>query len=195
MIEYSNNFNDSILSDTTRLSVYDEDCIAKLKKENEDQSRKIIWLNLKIDEMEKKQVQLPERYIINKDATILFWKNGEKTVVKRCAEDVFNPRLAFLTAFFQHYVDMSKNKANKYLANLQVEVAPEPKQKPKHIKEETKFNVGDIVEVTKSDKYSKKGWKGKIVYVTTNDVKVDYTNGQSWWILKDKIKLIKEENR
>ena len=83
----------------------------------------------------KEKVELPERYIINKNACILFWQNGEKTVVKRCADDEFNPRLAFLTAFFQHYVNMSKNKANKYLASLQVKVEKEePKQKSKHIK-------------------------------------------------------------
>ncbi len=87
-------------------------------------------------------VPLPERYIINENATILFWENGEKTVVKRCADDEFNPRLAFLTAFFQHYCGMSKNKANKYLANLLVEIKEEkPKHKPKHIKEENKKYV------------------------------------------------------
>ena len=70
---------------------------------------------------EKIKVDLPERYIINENATILFWKNGEKTIVKKCEEDLFNPRLAFLTAFFQHYCGMSKNKANKYLASLEIE--------------------------------------------------------------------------
>lgn len=70
---------------------------------------------------EKNKVDLPERYIINENATILFWKNGEKTIVKKCEEDLFNPRLAFLTAFFQHYCGMSKNKANKYLASLEIE--------------------------------------------------------------------------
>ena len=34
--------------------------------------------------------QLPERYIINKGATILFWKDGTKTVVKRTKEDEYN---------------------------------------------------------------------------------------------------------
>lgn len=101
----------------------------------------------------KEKVELPKHYIINKNATILFWRNGEKTVVKRCADDEFNPRLAFLTAFFQHYVDMSKNKANKYLANLQVEEVKEPKQKPKHMKEETEFKVGDRVEVIEGDNW------------------------------------------
>lgn len=49
------------------------------------------------------KVELPERYIINDGATILFWKNGEKTVVKKAKDDEFNPRLAFLTAFWQRY--------------------------------------------------------------------------------------------
>lgn len=74
-------------------------------------------------------VDLPERYIINDGATILFWKNGDKTIVKRAKDDEFNPRLAFLTAFFQRYSGMSKNKANKYLASLQVEEPKENKTK------------------------------------------------------------------
>lgn len=67
------------------------------------------------------KIDMPEKYIINENATILFWKNGDKTVVRRCEDDEFNPRLAFLTALFQHYSGMSKNKANKYLASLEVE--------------------------------------------------------------------------
>lgn len=105
---------------------------------------KIKELSKKIHELEnKKEVDLPERYIINDGATILFWRNGEKTVVKRASDDEFNPRLAFLTAFFQHYCGMSKNKANKYLANLEIEENSEKtiskeknKKKPKHMKED-----------------------------------------------------------
>lgn len=88
---------------------------------------------------EKGNLELLTRYIINQDATILFWKDGTKTVVKRCKDDEFNPRLAFLTAFFQKYCGMSKNKANKYLANLQVEETKNTKEKeykPKRMKEE-----------------------------------------------------------
>ena len=85
----------------------------------------------------KNDVNLPERYIINKNATILFWKDKTKTIVKRCENDEFNPRLAFLTAFFQKYCGMSKNKANKYLASLQVEEEKtKENRKPKHMKEE-----------------------------------------------------------
>ena len=84
------------------------------------EERKIKELSKKIEEL-KKTVKLPERYIINQNATILFWENGEKTVVKRANDDTFNPRLAYLTAFFQHYCGMTKNKANKFLATLEVE--------------------------------------------------------------------------
>lgn len=88
----------------------------------------------------QKEVPMPKKYIINHGATVLMWDNGEKTVVKRCADDEFNKRLGFLTAFFQHYSGMSKNKANKFLAELEVE--DEEKEeikavkavKPKHMK-------------------------------------------------------------
>ena len=139
----------------------------------------------------KATVPLPERYIINKNATILFWENGEKTVVKRCADDEFNPRLAFLTAFFQHYVDMSKNKANKYLANLQVEVKKEePKQKPKHMKEKMKFKIGDKAIVIET------GTIVKIIGIDSSRTLLPYlgkyNDGHSVWFGKNELKPIKE---
>lgn len=71
---------------------------------------------IKIDE-----TNLPKRYIINKDATILFWNDGTKTVVKRSKNDTYDKRLGFLIAYFQKNCGMSKNKANKYLDNLEEE--------------------------------------------------------------------------
>jgi hypothetical protein len=64
---------------------------------------------------------LPTHYILTKKATILFWDEDDKddkTVVKRCDEDRHNPRLAFLTAYFQKHSGLSKNQANRYLSNL-----------------------------------------------------------------------------
>lgn len=96
--------------------------ITKLINDTIKELNEQLKANIGIDTSKQKiTVPLPERYIINENACILFWENGEKTVVKRCADDVFNPRLAFLTAFFQHYINFSKSKANKYLANLKVE--------------------------------------------------------------------------
>lgn len=148
------------------------------------------------------KVDMPERYIINENATILFWKNRDKTVVKRCEEDEFNPRLAFLTAFFQHYCGMSKNKANKYLAGLEIEKKEEKEQyKPKHMKE--KFKIGDRV-------YHSLYGAGKIIDINSNnetlvefkkehvDLHSGFGKGKEnhcWWCNKDNIAfdLTKEE--
>ncbi len=145
--------------------------------------------NIGIDTNKPKiKVPLPARYIINENACILFWKDEEKTVVKRCADDAFNPRLAFLTAFFQHYVDMSKNKANKYLASLQVEV--EKENKPKHMKEETEIKIGDRARVIN---------KGKIVEIADIHKNSNlpylgvYEDGNTEWFERNEIELIKEE--
>lgn len=134
-----------------------------------------------LEELVKEQaVDLPERYIINKNATILFWKDGEKTVVRRCEDDEFNPRLAFLTAFFQHYCGMSKNKANKYLASLEVEEEKKEAVKESEWKSANeKLNIGDKVKVRSDLKCGKyygglyfnpemKFYKGKIVTISEN---------------------------
>ena len=62
--------------------------------------------------------ELPKKYIINKNAIILFWKDGTKTIIKRNKEDKHDKKLGFLIAFFQKYSGLSKNQANKYLDNL-----------------------------------------------------------------------------
>ena len=62
--------------------------------------------------------KLPKRYIINKNATILFWDDGTKTIVKLSKDDKYDKKLGFLTAYFQKNSGLSKNQANKYLDNL-----------------------------------------------------------------------------
>ena len=124
---------------------YLEEKIDKLKKERNELLSQLCQTENRFRTLQK-EVELPEQYIINKNATILFWKNGKKTIVKRASDDEFNARLGFLTAFFQHYCGMSKNKANKYLANLQVE-GKEDDNKICNLKE---LKVGDKVFVKKN---------------------------------------------
>lgn len=126
------NLRDRILSSTVNLGI---DCSRATVEDPKltriaylEDKMKSLKEELYIEKSKKNKIDLPERYIINENATILFWKNGEKTIVKRASDDEFNPRLAFLTAFFQRYCGMSKNKANKYLANLQVEKIIETKE-------------------------------------------------------------------
>lgn len=89
-----------------------------------------------LNKNEKTKVPMPKKYIINYGAVVLIWNNGEKTIVKRCEDDEFNKKLGFLTAFFQHYSGMSKNKANKFLAELEVEDEEIKTTKAKHMKGE-----------------------------------------------------------
>ena len=66
-------------------------------------------------------LRMPKKYIINRGATIIFWNDGSKTIVRRTKNDEYNKRLGFLTAYFQKHSGLSKNKANKFLANLEEE--------------------------------------------------------------------------
>ena len=60
-------------------------------------------------------------YIINKKVAVVYWDDGSKTIIRKTAEDEHNKRIAFLTAFFQKYCGLSRNKANKFLASLKDE--------------------------------------------------------------------------
>ena len=64
------------------------------------------------------EANLPKKIIINDGATILFWEDGSKTIVKKSKEDIYDPIKSFLWAYFQKKCGMSKTKANKYLAEI-----------------------------------------------------------------------------
>lgn len=67
---------------------------------------------------------LPTKYIINNGATILFWADGTKTIVKRSEDDIFDPVKGFLWAYFQKHSGLTKTKANKYLRDIDKENEP-----------------------------------------------------------------------
>ena len=62
----------------------------------------------------KENPTLPDRYIVNKNAAILFYGNN-KTIVKRAKGDKIDPVKAFLWAYFLRNTGMTRTKANKYL--------------------------------------------------------------------------------
>lgn len=66
----------------------------------------------------RQKKKLPEKYIINKGATVLFWEDGTKTVVKRAKDDEYNKIMGFLWAYFQKTSGLSRTKANEYLRGL-----------------------------------------------------------------------------
>lgn len=61
---------------------------------------------------------LPTKYILNQDACILFWSDGDKTIVKKAEDDMQDPVKGFLWAYFQKQSGLSKTKANKYLREI-----------------------------------------------------------------------------
>ena len=83
----------------------------------------------KIKRKPVEKYELPERHIINEGATILFWGDKDKTIVKRSEEDEFDPVKGFLWAYFQKTSGMSKTKANNYLRKIQEDYAKEDKEK------------------------------------------------------------------
>lgn len=123
----------------------------------------------KITEKEERKVVLEKvkRYVINENATIIFWEDGDKTIVKRCSDEPFKKELGFLYAYFQKTSGLSKTKANKFIKELKVTKPKEKKKKKKdnsqleenikffqeltdvvpEITRESKFNLGDIVNV------------------------------------------------
>lgn len=56
------------------------------------------------------------RYIINENATILFWDDGTKTISKRDKEDKFDKELGFLYAYFYKKCGYSKTSRKKILS-------------------------------------------------------------------------------
>ncbi len=63
-------------------------------------------------------MKLPKKYIVNKNAVILFDSNDKKTVVKRYKEDIPDPVKGFLWAYFIKNCGMTRTKANKYLEDI-----------------------------------------------------------------------------
>lgn len=70
---------------------------------------------------------IPKRYIVNKGAVILFWKDGTKTIVKRSRYDKHDPIKGFLWAYFEKNSGMTKTQVKKYL--MEVNYGKEQKRK------------------------------------------------------------------
>lgn len=64
---------------------------------------------------------LPDKYIINDNATILFW-GDEKVVVKKSEDDIFDAEKSFLWAYFLRNSGMTRTQANKYLKKVKESV-------------------------------------------------------------------------
>jgi len=70
---------------------------------------------------DKEKAELPEKVIFSNPATILIWKNGDKTVVKTAKGDKYNPYYGFLMAYFKYTSGMNSSKREKYFKKIMEE--------------------------------------------------------------------------
>ena len=65
-----------------------------------------------------RKLEMPIRWIRNGPATILFWKDGTKTIVKCNEEDKFDAQKGFLMACFERWTGMSKHQIGKLMEKV-----------------------------------------------------------------------------
>lgn len=83
-------------------SIWDKYCEAVEKQEQERRLKKI----------------LPRKWVINGPATILFWQDGTKTIVKCNEDDEFDAQKGYLMAFFEKTTGMSKHQIAKLMDEI-----------------------------------------------------------------------------
>lgn len=66
----------------------------------------------------KEVMKMPDRYIINNRATILFWNDGTKTVSKRHKEDEFDKELGFLFAYYYKKCGLSNGARKRVIESI-----------------------------------------------------------------------------
>lgn len=95
-----------------------EDTLTLVTKDRHDDTTTIKYKRACIG---KGNPDLPEKYIVNDGATILFWDDDTKTIVKKSKKDIFDPIKSYLWAYFLKHCGMSRTQANKYLAKINEE--------------------------------------------------------------------------
>lgn len=84
----------------------------------------------------------PKKIIFNPPATIVYWTDGTKTVVKCSPHDTYNKRTGFIFCFIKRMFNNNSNKFNKFIKTwyygLQknpcvVDMTDDKKKKIKHI--------------------------------------------------------------
>jgi hypothetical protein len=103
------NYSASIAADPTEYepyephkSVWDKYRETVIKQERERRLKKI----------------LPRKWVINGPATILFWQDGTKTIVKCNKDDEFDAQKGYLMAFFEKTTGMSKHQIAKLMDEI-----------------------------------------------------------------------------
>ena len=78
-------------------------------------------LNVALNEELVSKNITPKEVIFNNPATVVFWSDGSKTVVKCGEGDLFNRMTGFLIAYYQKTTESSKSEFSKLYDKLNTE--------------------------------------------------------------------------
>lgn len=82
--------------------------------------QKSVWDKYLKQEQERRLKKiLPRKWVINGPATILFWQDGTKTIVKCNKDDEFDAQKGYLMAFFEKITGMSKHQIAKLMDEIE----------------------------------------------------------------------------
>jgi len=62
--------------------------------------------------------KIMDKTIFNAPATIVFWGDSNKTVVKTMEGDTYNPEFGFLQAYFEKHSGLTRTQVNKFMREL-----------------------------------------------------------------------------
>lgn len=62
---------------------------------------------------------LPKKWVQNGPATILFWEDGTKTIVKCNQDDEFDGQKGYLMAYFEKWTGLSKHQIAKIMNEIE----------------------------------------------------------------------------
>lgn len=131
------------------------------------------------DEMEWlcKTSDFAERVLVNGDATIVFWADGTKTVVRWSGEEEYSVYHAFCSA-----LAIKLYGSNSHLKKVLKAITQEQKSnKPKPV-EPTEFMVGDYVRPKKHEVMTDGKWPRKVLEVDREDNTVKLSDfEEAWW--------------
>lgn len=64
------------------------------------------------------ELPIPPRVTFNGPATIVFWDNGDKTVVKCSEDDTFDKKTGFLMAYYRYHSRQTRTQVAKALKRI-----------------------------------------------------------------------------
>lgn len=138
-----------------------------------------------------------EKVIHNKPATIVFWNDNTKTVVKCTDSDKYDSEKGFLMAYFQKTSGLSKSQSAKEPSKLCTVEDRQCDDVKQNIKHDSTPRVGDLIQIINGTEYYDIGWNGTVLRVDLDDkdcsVKFPCDGGETYYVEFEDLEVIKRK--